>query len=552
MHIECEKGFTMSESSTEKSPVDRVEYEGLQLDTRAKDSREKHLDPLSVPRRLRGQDDSDNEDDILGEKQAVVDISPTSPSSPSSTGSVDRGTPVPILPDKSAGWPPAPKVRRICGVRRRNFWIIFGVVLAIVVAAAVIGGAVGGTRHSSSSGSSNNPAAHTNSNGTNSTGTNLIVPANVAIGSPLNVISQTDQQTLRMYFQSGGGIIKEAKRSGTVGWQEATSIFTDAVNNTGLATITWQNNWQNNLQTWGSIFYVSLTQEKTAVLREKRQNWETYGQWDYGTLSNRSIPVASPQANGSDGYRMAAVYSDKFQSGAGCRLFYHAENKPGNSVKELIWDKTNDNWIPGAQLDDVLPNSHLSATIDESTQILRLFYYSYGNETNGTQYLTYSYTNITNPTYGYKKGLQIDATRLDAVSQAGNTSFDIAAVSDNGTTYVYYFSNSSHSGAAIQELIISGRPGSEEEGFKNNKRARVASPELNHSPYQPLTALKTEDGLNVFWADHTTGSTDFSSASSNNRTGYSKLWEVSRPVNITTWPTTKTAVELGSLDETLA
>ncbi|MCJ1266135.1 hypothetical protein MMC22_006017 [Lobaria immixta] len=538
----------MSGSSTEKSPVDRVEYEGLQLDTRAKDSREKHLDPLSAPRRLRGQDDSDNEDDILCEKQAVVDISPTSPSSPSSTGSVDRGTPVPILPDKSAGWPPAPKVRRICGVRRRNFWIIFGVILAIVVAAAVIGGVVGGTRHSSSSGSPNSTVEHknptrTNSTGTNSTGTNLIVPANVAIGSPLNVISQTDQQTLRMYFQSGGGIIKEAKQTGTPEWHEATSIFTDAVNNTGLATITWKNNGQS----WGSIFYVSLTQEKTAVLREKRQNWETYGQWDYGTLSNRSVPVAEPQASGSDSYRMAAVYSDKFHSGAGCRLFYHAT---GKLVQEMIWNQTNDNWTSGATFDDALPNSHLSATIDESTQILRLFYYSYGNETNGTQNLTYSYTNITNPTYGYKKGIDIDAIGLGAVSQAGNSSSDIAAVSDNGTTYVYYFSNSSLSDPAIRELKITGRLGSE--GYNDNINASVTSTEHNHSPYQPLTALKTEAGWNVFWADHTTAGTDFIFASSNNRTGYSKLWEVSRPVNITTWPTTKTAVKLGSLDETLA
>lgn len=47
--------------------------------------------------------------------------------------------------------PPEPKRRKICGLRRRNFWILFAVILAMVIAAAIIGGAIAGTRKTASS-----------------------------------------------------------------------------------------------------------------------------------------------------------------------------------------------------------------------------------------------------------------------------------------------------------------------------------------------------------------------------------------------------------------
>ena len=43
---------------------------------------------------------------------------------------------------------PAEKERRLYGVRRKVFWIIIGVALAIIAIAASIGGAIGGTRKS--------------------------------------------------------------------------------------------------------------------------------------------------------------------------------------------------------------------------------------------------------------------------------------------------------------------------------------------------------------------------------------------------------------------
>lgn len=42
--------------------------------------------------------------------------------------------------------PPKPEPRKICGMRRRNFWILFAIVLGIIVIAAIVGGAIAGTR----------------------------------------------------------------------------------------------------------------------------------------------------------------------------------------------------------------------------------------------------------------------------------------------------------------------------------------------------------------------------------------------------------------------
>lgn len=137
------------------------------------------------------------------------------------------------------------------------------------------------------------------------------------------------------------------------------------------------------------------------VLREKRPL--TSGKWDYASLSiNYSYPVGDGKpANDGDSYRMAAVYSEHFINGRGCRLFYHLRNETNKWVQELIWDQRNDNWNFGSSIDGVLLNSHLSATVDGS-QILRLFYW------NEHKQLQYSYTNIedniTDPNHVYKQG----------------------------------------------------------------------------------------------------------------------------------------------------
>lgn len=105
---------------------------------------------------LHDQDDSDHEDNNLSEKQAVVQQQPqdytgsTNPASSAGRELVGRETSIVVLPDECAESIPTPKVRRIYGVRRRNFWVIFGIFLTTIIAAAVICGATGGTRHSSS------------------------------------------------------------------------------------------------------------------------------------------------------------------------------------------------------------------------------------------------------------------------------------------------------------------------------------------------------------------------------------------------------------------
>lgn len=133
--------------------------------------------------------------------------------------------------------------------------------------------------------------------------------------------------------------------------------------------------------------------------------------------------------NGWDVYRMTAVYSENFESGAGCRLFSHSSN--GSSVvRELIRNKNEEDWSRGATF-DAYPNFHSSATIDESTRILRLFY------STGGRALQY----ITKKNAKYEKG----ARQLRVLPTLGpslenyliHSSADIAAISD---TYVYHYS----------------------------------------------------------------------------------------------------------------
>ena len=89
-------------------------------------------------------------DEKSGQATVVDELSPSSPDSTMRSG------PSPTSPDaprKSRDIPPSPSTtsathvptgRRICGLRRRHFWELFGLLLAIIIAAAVIGGVVGG------------------------------------------------------------------------------------------------------------------------------------------------------------------------------------------------------------------------------------------------------------------------------------------------------------------------------------------------------------------------------------------------------------------------
>ena len=97
---------------------------------------------------------------------------------------------------------------------------------------------------------------------------------------------------------------------------------------------------------------------------------------------NISLPPEDSQdvQNSWDGYRMAAAYSTNFHAGPGIRLFHHTQQSNGSSyVQEMIWNQANDSWSRGAKLDNVAPNSHMAATVDNSTDILRLFFSSGSN-----------------------------------------------------------------------------------------------------------------------------------------------------------------------------
>lgn len=131
------------------------------MDTRKKDSVNTRTSALRGRQDLQDQYDSDHEENHLSEKQAIVQqpqdyASSTSSASSAGRAVVDRGTSIVVLPNESAKSGSMPKVRRVCGVRRRNFWVIFGLVLTTVIAAAVIGGTVGGTGHSNSTSDNGN------------------------------------------------------------------------------------------------------------------------------------------------------------------------------------------------------------------------------------------------------------------------------------------------------------------------------------------------------------------------------------------------------------
>ena len=79
--------------------------------------------------------------------------------------------------------------------------------------------------------------------------------ADILEDSPLTVISYDaggdgspdSRQSFRVYYQSVIGNIKESISNGQAAWQDASPIFTDAVNNTGLATVTYLNGTQQQV-----------------------------------------------------------------------------------------------------------------------------------------------------------------------------------------------------------------------------------------------------------------------------------------------------------------
>lgn len=85
---------------------------------------------------------------------------PTSPE-----GTLSPTTPIgPKKFDDGLGTHSTPE-KRICGLRQKHFWELFGLILAIVLAAAIIGGVVGGLQsHKAQSSSSGQSASNDTTN----------------------------------------------------------------------------------------------------------------------------------------------------------------------------------------------------------------------------------------------------------------------------------------------------------------------------------------------------------------------------------------------------
>lgn len=139
----------------EQSPIDAWDFEGLQLDLRAKENQDKDLDDSKPQGFL--DDDFDNSNHYLNEKQAHAGVTTQeylSPGSPDSTygpgvSPFTPGLPNPKKIDGSFASPPPsppPPKRRICGLRARHFWELFALALMLVVTAAIVGGVVGGLK----------------------------------------------------------------------------------------------------------------------------------------------------------------------------------------------------------------------------------------------------------------------------------------------------------------------------------------------------------------------------------------------------------------------
>ncbi|KAI4238715.1 MAG: hypothetical protein LQ349_000897 [Xanthoria aureola] len=531
----------MAEYPSEKRPsTTGRDYEGLELDTRAGDGAEKHLDHTKpLPDLKRWQDEEENKR-YLNEKQMIDahEVPQSSPTTDTSMGALSPRAPHPKGFDHPVGSPPEPRTRRICGLRRGLFWLMFGVVLALVIVAAVVGGVVGGTRHSpkpSAAPASNATAVPANSN-------RPVEPGDVTTGSPLNVVSYSgpnNQQIFRVYFQSALGNIKEAVSDRNLdAWGPARPIFTDAVNHTGLATVTYVN---GSAQT-GQMFYVGTNgyiQEKRKALDDNETFWQPGGFNKIGIklAGNITLPKKVQNLdpiNQFDGYNMAAVYSDIFANGAGTRFFYHQSSSNGtNWVQEWIWTRETDNWKIGQAIPNVYPNSHIAATVDEQNRLLRL-YFSVGNLT-----LQESYLNISDPQGLYNNGFTL--TNLLPQNNA-----DLAVTSDNGTIYIYHPSNIGEIG--IRELKVTGVPGGgllsnfPQESF-NLSEALAASPSLTSlegtSPYSPIAASvtraqspKVPKSVFVFFAETVVGSRP---ASEDSVSGYRNLQQVSRDLVIPAW-----------------
>ncbi|MCJ1308692.1 hypothetical protein MMC25_002346 [Agyrium rufum] len=417
------------------------------------------------------------------------------------------------------------KRRCVCGLRLCTFVALL--ILACLIAIAAILGGVLGSRAASKSAPS--PVASPNtapavSPTTAASPANTFLPASdVIAGSPLAPVSYVvnaadgegavGNEAYRLFFQSVGGNPKELDNNGEAStWASAVPIFTDAINNTGLAAITYLNG--STHQT--SLFYIG----DNALIREKRM-YPGDLEYDLGSLTYKhypatALPFAWPNdtSNSFDSYRMAVVYSTEFATGPGARFFYHVSDGTGSSyVQELIWFQTNDSWAEGAQFSAAVSSSHIEVVIDDSTETLRLFYVANGPT------LRESYIDYTRDDATYENGQS-----YTSLLQHHNS--DFAVLSTNASTYLYYLSptNATSPVLSIRELNL---PIAGSSATVNPSSASiVATPALLSNDtqgttvanYAPVAATALNNTITVF----------FTQSVADSLGGYGEIVSVSR------------------------
>lgn len=254
-------------------------------------------------------------------------------------------------------------------------------------------------------------------------------------------------------------------------------------------------------------------------------------------VGNISLPKNNDNdpENDWDSFRIAAVYSDAFSAGPQVRLYYHQPQVNGNAtwIQELIWFQNNDTWAEGARFTDAWPRAHMAATIDDTTQVLRLFF------STGGKTLQEYYAFVNDPDLSYKKGI-----RFNSYLTANNA--DLAAVSTNGTTYLYHQGISDRN--SIRELTITGIPGSADKQETYNETGlavEASSDPKKPNMYVPFTAALTANvkGLSssiyLLWSDQVAGDPKTNGGVEG---GYSQLSEIGKPVGDQKFPSNKESV----------
>ncbi|KAI9783143.1 MAG: hypothetical protein M1816_001594 [Peltula sp. TS41687] len=338
---------------------------------------------------------------------------------------------------------------RVCGLRRRVFYVLLAFALLLVIG-LVVGLTVGLTVVKSPHDEEYPGAAPAHidvpkppsqvGGSSSSTGDPLPGTAFATLAYTQGTGSAaSNQQSFRIYYQEVGGAIQEMQYESSVGaWANSTSIINEARKNSGVAAFTYLSNSERT----NFVLYV----DNNNMLQGSRK-LPSSKDWVLSTqLQDLKVQVNGLTANEEDNgrLRLAAVYSEDFSTGPGARVFYHAppddKNKDGY-VQELIWDQRSDAWSLGAKVTDPLPTSALAATIDG--QSLRLFY------STGSGTLQESWLNIADAKASYKRGM-----KKEKLLSHDDTA--ISALTVSGSALVYHHDRRS----GIRELDIFGAPNS--------------------------------------------------------------------------------------------